>query len=95
MSQRIQKTLQKKFEKHRIVFWYDGEQELRKEFEELDLEDVVKLEIANNEFGLKHRLLRDQPSQKFLVYKQGDQPPDLSNWLLDVQLAHDELRAQL
>lgn len=92
MSQRIQKTLKKKFEKHRIVFWYDGEQELRKEFEELDLEDVVKLEIANNEFGLKHRLLREQPSQKFLVYKQGDQPPDLSNWLLDVQLAHDEFR---
>lgn len=92
MNQRIQKTLQKKFEKHRIVFWYDSEQELRKDFEELELDGVVKLEVANNEFGLKHLMLRENPIQKYLVYKEGNQPPDLSNWLLDVQLAQDEFR---
>jgi len=37
--------------------------------------------------------LREQPQQKFLLYKEGTQPADIENWLLDVQLAHGEFRA--
>lgn len=92
MNQRIHKTLQKKFEKHRVVFWYDTERELRKEFDALELDGVVKLEIVNNEFTLKHLMLRESPNQKYLVYKEGEQPPHDTNWLLDVQLAQDEFR---
>ncbi len=90
---RIVQALKKLFDRHRIVFWYDTKQELREDFDALELPDVEKIEINNNEFTLKYRMLREQPQQKFLLYKEGTQPADLDNWLLDVQLAHGEFRA--
>ncbi|XUO86774.1 BREX-1 system phosphatase PglZ type A [Halomonas sp. KM072] len=92
MSNRISQALKKLFERHRVVFWYDTKQELRGDFETVSIPHVEKLEIANNEYGLKYRILRESPEQKFLLYKEGPQPEDLDNWLLDVQLAHGEFR---
>jgi len=89
---RIKQALSRLFDKHRIVFWYDAKNELRDEFESLQLAGVEKLELNNNEFTLKYRLIRDQPKQRFLLYKAGAQPADLDNWLLDVQLAEGEFR---
>ncbi len=92
MNNRIVQALNKLFDRHRIVFWYDAKQELRSDFEALQLQGIEKLELINNEFGVKHRVLREQPEQKFLLYREGPQPDDLDNWLLDVQLAHGEFR---
>jgi uncharacterized protein (TIGR02687 family) len=89
---RMTQALSRLFEKHRIVFWYDSKQELHQDFEDLDLPEIEKREIANNEFGLKHEILRALPDQKFLLYHFGPQPADLDNWLLDVLLAHNEFR---
>lgn len=92
MSDRISQALSRLFDKHRIVFWYDTKHELRGDFEAVSIPDVEKAEITNNEYGLKYRILREAPEQKFLLYKEGPQPEDLDNWLLDVQLAHGEFR---
>lgn len=92
MSSQIQTALARLFDKHRIIFWYDTKQELRGDFETVSIPHVEKLEIANNEYGLKYRILRESPEQRFLLYKEGPQPEDLDNWLLDVQLAHGEFR---
>lgn len=92
MNDRIAQALTKLFDRHRIVFWYDARRELRSVFEVLQLPGVEKLSLANNEYGIKYRLLREQPEQKFLLYSEGPQPADLDNWLLDVQLAHGEFR---
>lgn len=92
MNQRIANALTKLFDRHRIVFWYDAKHELRDDFESVSLPDVEKLEINNNQYGLKYKVLREQPEQKFLLYHDGPQPADLDNWLLDVQLAHTEFR---
>ena len=92
MNEQVKKSLLKKFNKYRIVFWYDPDKELRADFEAMQLDDVEKVEINNNEFGLKYRLLREEPETKFLLYKEGPQPEDMQNWLLDVQLAHGEFR---
>lgn len=92
MNDRIAQALAKLFDRHRIVFWYDAKQELRDDFEALQLPGVEKLELTNNEYGIKYKLLREQPEQKFLLYREGPQPADLDNWLLDVQLAHGEFR---
>jgi uncharacterized protein (TIGR02687 family) len=89
---RIALALGRLFEKHRIVFWYDAKQELRGDFEALSLPGIEKLKLTNNEFGLKYRMLREQPEQKFLLYREGPQPADLDNWLLDIQLASGEFR---
>jgi len=92
MSNQIQTALSRLFDKHRIIFWYDIKHELREDFESVSLSNVEKLEIHNNEYGLKYRILREAPAQKFLLYKAGPQPADLDNWLLDVQLAQGEFR---
>lgn len=92
MQDRIALGLASQFEKHRIVFWYDAEQNFRDAFDAVSLPDVEKVEIANNEFGLKHRILRERPKQKFLLYRHGPEPEPLENWLLDMQLAHGMFR---
>ena len=92
MNDRIAQALNKLFDKHRIVFWYDAKKELRKEFESLSLPGIEKIELRNNEFGVKYRTLRAEAEQKYLIYHEGPQPEDINNWLLDVQLAHGEFR---
>jgi len=93
MTDRIAAALAKCFEKSRIVFWYDEKEELRDAFETVSIPTVEKMEILNNEFGLKLRMLRQEPAQKFLVYREGPRPENIQNWLLDVELAHLVFRA--
>lgn len=87
MTERIRAGLERLFEEHRIVFWYDAARDMREEFDAVELAGVEKVEIANNEFGLKYRMLRQEPKQKFLIFKDGPEPEMADNWLLDVQLA--------
>ena len=88
MLERIAKGLQAQFDRHRIVFWYDPTHEFHEAFEGLSLDDIEKIEVANSEFAVKHRILREAPKQRFLLYRDGPRPPDIDNWLLDVELAH-------
>jgi uncharacterized protein (TIGR02687 family) len=74
------------------VFWYDSKKELRADFEALCLNNIEKIELTNNEFGIKYRVLRQHPEKKFLLYHDGPQPDDLDNWMLDLQLSHGEFR---
>ena len=92
MNERIAQALIKQFDRDRIIFWYDSKQELRDDFESLELDRVIKIELKNNEFAIKYRILREQPKQKFLIYHEGYQPADIDNWLLDVQLAYGQFR---
>lgn len=92
MSQLTQ-VLTNLFDRHRIVFWHDDTCELRGEFDALSLPGVEKIVLENNEFGVKHRLLRRQPQQKFLIYRAGTPPAPIDNWLLDVELANTVFRA--
>ena len=84
---KILQALSNLFDKQRIVFWYDTRREFRADFEALVLPGVEKIELANNEFGVKYRILREQPEHKFLLFRDGPEPPYLENWLLDMQLA--------
>jgi uncharacterized protein (TIGR02687 family) len=84
----IEQALTRLFTRHRIVFWYDDKQELEAEFNELMVPEVEKIRLANNQFGVKYRVMREEPDRKFLLYHAGPVPPDLENWLLDVQLAY-------
>jgi uncharacterized protein (TIGR02687 family) len=91
-NDKIANALMQRFEKHRIVFWYDTNKELRDDYKALDLPDVKKIELKNNEFKVKYQVLRENTKQKFLLYHEGPQPSQLDNWLLDVLLSHDEFR---
>jgi hypothetical protein len=88
MLDRIAKGLEAQFDKHRIVFWYDAAQEFAGAFASVELDGVAKIDVANSEFGVKHRILREAPKQRFLLYRAGSRSADIDNWLLDVELAH-------
>jgi len=87
MTDRITASLERLFDEHRIVFWYDAARDMRGEFDAVELAGVTKVEIANNQFGLKYRMLRQEPKAKFLVFHDGPEPGNAANWLLDLQLA--------
>jgi uncharacterized protein (TIGR02687 family) len=95
MTDRITAGLLRLYEDqgHRIVFWYDAGRDLRGAYQAVEIPGVTKVEIANNEFGLKYRILRLEPKTRFLVYKEAAEPPMEENWLLDVQLATAVFRA--
>ena len=93
MNNNLSNAIQRYFDKHRIVFWYDEKSELRHEYESLSLPGVEKIELHNDEFAVKYRILRAQPDQKFLIYQYGPKPVGEKNWLLDVLLANVEFSA--
>jgi len=84
----IQQRLKTIFQTQRLVFWYDANGTLENEFNEIDLEDVTKLTIDNNEFSIKRQLLSLQPTDKFLIYSPTLAPQDEDNWLLDLNIAN-------
>ena len=45
MNERIAQALIKQFDRDRIIFWYDSKQELRDDFESLELDRVIKIEL--------------------------------------------------
>lgn len=87
MSERIHASLARMFDEHRLVFWYDTARDMREAYHSFVLDGVEKVEIESNEFGLKYRMLRQEPKQRFLIYKDGPEPVMAENWLLDLQLA--------
>jgi len=44
---------------------------------------------------LKHRMLHEQPDDKFLVYRQGVVPAGIGNWLRDLELAYGMFTAEV
>jgi uncharacterized protein (TIGR02687 family) len=91
---RIHDSLGRVFEQHRIVFWYDATEEWTETYSHFTDEKVVKLTVANNEFGTKVRIVRDSdPATRFLVYIPSARPADADNWLLDLLLQGFEYRA--
>jgi len=91
---RLVKALEQQFNQHRIIVWYDKESKLREFFDQVDIPGVTKLEINNNEFTLKYRILREEPDKQFLLFKEGSKPENTDNWLLDVELAYTEFKAE-
>ena len=55
MKSQVGEVLARMFQKHRIIFWYDDEKTLRKDFEAVEL-DGVDLPMNSNAFWLKHGL---------------------------------------
>lgn len=80
--------LERRFANHRIVFWHDPEGQYASDLASLDLPGVTTVRAANDEFAVKNRLLHDQPTDKFLVYRSGQVPAGIGNWLLDLELAY-------
>lgn len=80
--------LERRFKDQRVVFWHDPEGQYDCDLDALDLPDVSVLRVANDEYTIKYRLLQEQPDDRFLVYRSGQVPTGIDNWLLDLELAY-------
>jgi uncharacterized protein (TIGR02687 family) len=91
---RIHDSLERVFQRHRLVFWYDATGEWAETFKAYPDAAVAKLLVTGNEFGTKVRIVRDpNPEAKFLIYVPTTRPVDADNWLLDLLLQGYEYKA--
>lgn len=91
---RIHDSLQRVFQRNRLVFWYDATKEWADTFSAFSDDSVEKIVVTGNEFGTKVRIIRalDQ-TVRFLLYIPAARPPDTENWLLDLLLQGYEYKA--
>ena len=85
---KVKEVLLKRFESHRIIFWYDEKKELTEQYDDLDIDGVDKIHVQSNEFEVKYRISKQSPNNKFLLYFTDEKPLNEENWLLDLELAH-------
>ena len=85
---KVKEALVKRFESHRIIFWYDEKKELIEQYEELGIDGVGKIHVQGNEFEVKYRVTKQDPNKKFLLYFTDEKSPNEENWLIDLELAH-------
>ncbi|TSE15059.1 BREX-1 system phosphatase PglZ type A [Arthrobacter sp. KBS0703] len=88
MASSISDHLAARFEQHRLVVWHDPESSYATDVDAHAPNGVAVLRVQNDEFGVKHRVLRDEPSTKFLIYRSGPVAEGAGNWLLDLELAY-------
>ena len=94
INTKLKESLEKIFQQHRLVFWYDTNAEFSDLFTSTQITGVVNLTLDNNEFSVKHRFLVDEPSTKFLIYQSKAKPEDNENWLLDLLLSNYEFQTE-
>ena len=76
---KIEQRLNTLFQEHRIIIWYDDGGSLKDEFDSINL-DIKKLEINNNEFGIKVKVLYEDKESRYLIYSQNTEPLMEDNW---------------
>jgi uncharacterized protein (TIGR02687 family) len=89
----IQDHLAAWFEQNRLVIWRDPDGNYADDLDAQTPSGVTALRIANDEFAIKHRVLREEPSGKFLIYRSGVVPEGAGNWLLDLELTYGAFSA--
>lgn len=75
------------FDNSRIVFWEDVDGEFADDAASLDLDDIEILAVTGKGFAVKRRVLLDEPTARFLIYRAGGAPAPSEDFLLDVKLA--------
>lgn len=89
---KIEQRLNTLFQEHRIIIWYDDGGSLKDEFDSINL-DIKKLEINNNEFGIKVKVLYEDKESRYLIYSQNTEPLMGDNWLLDIEQSFHKFSA--
>lgn len=84
---KVKTALENIFKEHRVVFWYNANEDLNFEYGELEIENIEKVVVENNEFSVKYRIIKQEPNKKFLLYFNKEKPIESENWLLDLNIA--------
>ena len=96
----IESTLQKmldkpleSYEKRRIIFWEDQQEEFNDDWDSIELKDVKFQDLTNdNQFYVKHLLEAEDLDSSYLIYSNLDLQSE-DNWLLDMVLYTQTFKA--
>ncbi|RDW17509.1 BREX-1 system phosphatase PglZ type A [Oceanobacillus arenosus] len=70
--------------KRHIVFWYDEDGEFTEDIDDIQLENVRKWQVTeNNLFATKYELEKNDPTSHFLIYANRSRPLPREDWLYD------------
>lgn len=86
LDENIQAKLTDACAKARIVFWEDASGEFAQDVRELDLPGVTVVDVRGCALATKRRVLRDERSGRFLLYRAGGAPCIEEDFLLDVKM---------
>lgn len=84
----IRDHLAARFAEQRIVVWHDPDGVYSTDLASHVPDDISVLRVANDEFAIKHRVLREDLESQFLIYRSGSAIEGAGNWLLDLELAY-------
>lgn len=87
LSATIRDHLVMRFAQRRIVVWHDPDSSYTNDLNAQLPSDATLVKVRNDEFAIKHRIFREEPERKFLIYRTGQIPEGTANWLLDIELA--------
>lgn len=74
-------------EQHRIVFWYDPDQDYIEELNEFALPDVQLINMqSESALAIKFCLELEDTTGKYLLYFPQTEPAAIDDWLLDMKL---------
>lgn len=71
----------------RLVFWEDEGSEYAETLEGVELDGAAIIDATRHELATKRRVLRTEPSERFVIYRSGGSPDSADDLLLDVKLA--------
>ena len=94
--EKIEQNLQRIFhqEDHRLVFWFDSEQEFVESVPDLHLDGVHVLHLDQwGSLELKLKLEREDIQGKYLLYAPFAEPNPEQDWLLDIKLYSHSFQA--
>lgn len=81
------------YEKRRIIFWEDQQEEFKDDWDSIELKDVKLQELTNdNQFYVKHLLEAENLDSSYLIYSNLDLQSE-DNWLLDMVLYAQTFKA--
>jgi uncharacterized protein (TIGR02687 family) len=86
-TSQISDNLNKLFQSHRIVFWYDPEKDFEDTLRTMKIANVNLLRLdEESALALKMRLELDDPTGRYLLYTPFAEPKPENDWLLDIRL---------
>ncbi|GAB6190000.1 BREX-1 system phosphatase PglZ type A [Marinitoga arctica] len=75
------------YENRKIVFWIDKKNSFKEEFETIEIENINKIVLnQNNFFTIKYLVEIEKPEENFLIYVNDFDLHSKENWLLDIFL---------
>ena len=71
----------------RLVFWEDASSDYAEVADSIVVESATLINVTKREMASKRQILRERPSDNFVLYRCGEIPNEADDFLLDLKLA--------